>query len=83
MKNKIDIETAFKIFNWGVDYGLLKAEEERATEELADAFNMYLVDMKTSMPAYPVERRKLHSEKWFEAKNKSFREFKDFLVEDM
>lgn len=76
---KIDIITAFKIFEWGFDYGLLKAEEERESEEWADAFNMYLVDNKTSMPAQPVERRRLHSDKWFEVKRKSFEKFKEFL----
>ena len=81
MEITVNITYLFKIFSWGFDYGLLKAEEERGSEEWADAFNMYLVDQKTSMPAYPIERRHLHSDKWFEAKRQSLNNFKKFISE--
>ncbi|MCQ2957287.1 MAG: hypothetical protein MJ180_00120 [Candidatus Gastranaerophilales bacterium] len=76
----ITIKELFEIFNYGVDYGLLQAEEERAGEEWGDAFNGYCGDKKYAMPVNPIERRHLHSEKWFEAKNKSVNKFKELLV---
>lgn len=77
---QLDITTAFTIFNYGVDYGLLIAERERENEELADAFNCSLVSRKTAMPAIPLEHRRCHSEKWITAKKKSFADFQDLLL---
>lgn len=77
---KLDIVTAFTIFNYGVDYGLLIAERERENEEWADAFNCFLFSQKTAMPAIPLERRRCHSEKWITAKKKSFEDFQDLLL---
>ena len=77
---KLDIATAFTIFNYGVDYGLLIAERERENEEWADAFNCFLFSQKTAMPAIPLERRRCHCEKWITAKKKSFEDFQDLLL---
>ena len=77
---KLDIVTAFTIFNYGVDYGLLIAERERDNEEWADAFNCCLVSHKTAMPAMPIERRHLHTEKWIKAKKKSIEKFQYLLI---
>ena len=77
---QLDITTAFTIFNYGVDYGLLIAERERENEEWADGFNCCLVARKTAMPAMPIERRRCHSEKWITAKKKSFEDFQDLLL---
>lgn len=71
---------AWDIFCWGVDYGQLTMERERENEEWFDAFNGYFVAQKTSMPANPAPRRQLHSEKWFEAKKKSYDDFIEFLT---
>lgn len=71
---------AWDIFCWGVDYGQLTMERERENEEWFDAFNGYFVARKTTMPANPVLRRQLHSEKWFEAKKKSYDDFIEFLT---
>lgn len=76
---QLDIVTAFKIFNYGVDYGQLVMEQERENEEWADAFNCCLVSRKTAMPSIPIERRHTHSEKWKIAKRKSIEEFKKLL----
>ena len=46
-----------QIFKWGVDYGLLLAEQERDSEDLADAFQGVVVDEKYSMPSCPARRR--------------------------
>lgn len=78
---KVDIKTAFRIFNWGVDVGLLFAEQEREKEEWAEAWKGYAVARRTGMPSHSSSRRQLHSEKWFAAKRASFEEFKDFLAE--
>lgn len=77
---QLDIATAFTIFNYGVDYGLLIAERERENEEWADAFNCFLFSQKTAMPAIPLERRRCHSGKWITAKKKSFEDFQDLLL---
>lgn len=78
---QLDIFTAFKIFNYGVDYGQLLMEQERENEEWADAFNCCLVSHKTAMPAMPIERRQAHSAEWKNAKIKSFNDFKNLLFE--
>lgn len=77
----LDIATAFKIFNLGVDYGQVLMERERESEEWADAFNCCLVARKTAMPANPTPKRQLHSENWIEAKQKSFKDFQYLLIE--
>jgi len=64
-----------KIFEYGVDYGLLLAEQERQGEELFDAFQGSAFSAKFAMPSAPAERRQLRSDKWFEAKKKSLVEF--------
>lgn len=76
---RLDIVTAFKIFNYGVDYGQLLMEQERENEEWADAFNCCLVSRKTAMPAMPIERRQAHSENWKKAKRQSIDDFKKLL----
>lgn len=77
---QLDIVTAFKIFNYGVDYGQLLMEQERENEEWGDAFNCCLVSRKTAMPAVPIERRQVHSDNWKKAKSKSIVEFKELLL---
>lgn len=76
---QLDIVTAFKIFNYGVDYGQLLMERERESEEWADGFNCCLVARKTAMPAMPIERRQAHSEDWKQAKLNSLTAFKKLL----
>lgn len=57
----LTVDLAIKIYECGVSYGLLQAENERTSEEWADAFNCYLIDKKWSMPSYPRERRHARS----------------------
>lgn len=73
--------TPIDIFSWGVDYGQLLMEEERESEDWADAFNCYLVARKTAMPSNPIPRRQPHSEKWLNAKRESFKKFQNYLLE--
>lgn len=77
---QLDIVIAFKIFNYGVDYGQLLMEQERENEEWADAFNCCLVSRKTAMPSMPIERRHAHSDNWKNAKRKSIVDFKELLL---
>jgi hypothetical protein len=70
----------WKIFCWGVDYGQLLMEKEWENEEWGDAFQGYIISNKYNMPSDPAPRRQLHSEKWFEAKNKSYLEFVEFYI---
>lgn len=57
-----------QIFKWGVDYGLLLAERERDSEDLADAFQGVIISEKYSMPSYPCRRRMTHSDEWMQSK---------------
>lgn len=57
-----------QIFKWGVDYGLLLAEQERDSEDLADAFQGVVIDDKYSMPSCPARRRMPRSDNWRRAK---------------
>lgn len=77
----MNIKQAFEIFKWGVDYGQLLCEMEREKEEWADAFSCYVHDKKTTMPNYPIERRKLHSENWINAKKQSYKKFLDYVTQ--
>jgi hypothetical protein len=70
----------FEIFKWGVDYGQLLAEEERDSEDLADAFQGVIVDQQRCCPSSIAPRRQPHSEEWREAKAKSYNKFIDFIA---
>jgi len=60
-----------KIFEAGIDLGLLLAEEERDSEDLFDATGCYFYALKNCVPSVPVRRRQPRSRSWREAKNKS------------
>ena len=70
----------FDIFCLGVDYGQLLMEEERMTERNFDGFLGKAYDDKYAMPMQPIQTRQVHSEKWFEAKRKSFPKFQELLL---
>jgi len=65
----------WEIFRMGVDYGQLIMEQERQGEGMFDAFMGTVFDNKFAMPMAPTQTRKVHSEKWFEAKEKSLENF--------
>lgn len=60
-----------EIFKLGVDYGQLLMEEERDSEDLADAFQGHIVDSIYSMPSQQAPRRQPHSDAWRKAKIES------------
>lgn len=70
----------FDIFCFGVDYGQLLMEEERQGEGLFDAFLGVQFDKKFSMPMAQTETRQVHSEKWFNAKRKSLKQFEELII---
>jgi len=65
----------FEVFECGFDYGLLKAEEERDSEDLLDAAVCYSAARKFCVPSTPVKRREPKSERWRESKKTSFEKF--------
>ena len=68
-------ELLWDVFCYGVDYGQLTMERERENEELFDAFCCYNTARKTAMPSEYAPRRHVHSDKWIEAKQKSYSKF--------
>ncbi|MFV0501703.1 MAG: hypothetical protein ACK5MH_08965 [Bacteroidales bacterium] len=75
---KIDI---FDIFCMGVDYGQLLMEQERDSEDWADAFQGCIISDKYSMPSQIAPRRQPHSDKWREAKLNSYKKFLDIIAQ--
>ena len=73
--------THWDIFRWGIDYGQLMMEEERDSEDWADAFQGFIIDQKYSMPAQTAPRRQPHSDKWREAKKESLNNFMIFAAQ--
>ena len=76
---KLTKSIVWKIFCWGVDYGQLTMERERENEELFDAFICYNTARKTAMPSNYAPRRQAYSEKWFSAKQKSYKDFIELI----
>lgn len=64
-------EELFNLFSMGVDFGQLLMEEERDSEDWADAFQGYIIDSIYSMPANIAPRRQSHSDEWRQAKKDS------------
>lgn len=58
----------FDIFMLGADYGLLKAEEERESEDTFNAFSGYLGSNKYNSPVNDQPTRQVRSEEWFKSK---------------
>jgi len=77
---KLTADELMEIFSWGVDYGLLLAEEERESEQLFDAFNGAVKSRKYAMPTHPIPSRQIRSQAWIEAKQNSYRKFLDIYV---
>lgn len=53
-------------FNMGMNYGLLKAEEERESEATFDGAICYLTDEKYQSPSITTKKRQPHNKEWFE-----------------
>jgi hypothetical protein len=70
----------FEIFKWGIDYGQLLAEDERDSEDLADAFQGIIVDQKRCCPSSIAPRRQPHNKEWRKAKTESYNKFIEFII---
>jgi hypothetical protein len=73
---KIDAAVLWKCFYLGISYGQLLAEEERENEEWFNAGICAVSTRKRGPLSAPV-RRQVHSEKWFAAKRKDYKEFQE------
>lgn len=64
----------------GIDYGQLLSESERENEELFDALQGHIIDVKYCMPSQSAPRRQLHSKEWINAKKESLDKFMEIYV---
>jgi hypothetical protein len=80
-KKQISHNDLIKAFEYGIDYGLLIAEQERDSEEWQDAIGCYMQSRKTCSPTSPAPRRELHSETWRNAKKESMLNFIKMFTE--
>ena len=53
------------VFNMGMTYGLLKAEEERESEANFDGAICCLTDEKFQSPSIPTKKRQPHGKEWY------------------
>jgi hypothetical protein len=74
-ENRMNISTLIDVCFWGVDDGLILAEQERDSEEFADAALCYKYAQKMGVPSAIAERRHPHSEAWRQAKQESIAKF--------
>ena len=63
------------IFNMGMTYGLLKAEEERESEANFDGAICYLTDEKFQSPSVTTKKRQPHNKEWFNRSHKEANRF--------
>ena len=64
-----------KAFEYGVDYGLLLAEQERDSEDMADSVACMMYSKKMCVPSTPIQRRQPRSDKWRLSKRQSVDNF--------
>lgn len=74
------ITELLKAFEYGVDYGLLIAEEERDSEDVFDAFLCSESARKFNAPSAPARRRLPHSEEWRKQKRDNLVNFYKLLA---
>jgi len=68
-------DALLKAFEYGIDYGLLLAEQERDSEDLTDAFLCGIYSRKMCQPSPIAKRRQPRSAKWRAAKGDSVKNF--------
>lgn len=60
----ITLDDLADCFKWGVDYGLLLAEQERDSEDLLDAVVCASFARRMNIPSSFAQRRQPHSAAW-------------------
>jgi acyl-CoA reductase-like NAD-dependent aldehyde dehydrogenase len=76
---RVTIDDLYKVYFWGMAEGQLLMEEERDSEEWFDAAVCAAGSRKFCIPTTSVQRRQVHSEKWFETMRKAKKEFNEFI----
>lgn len=71
-----------KAFEYGIDYGLLIAEQERDSEDLFDAFQCGEASRRYNVPSAPAPRRQAHSEEWRKAKCGALAKFIELVAKE-
>ena len=72
-------EQIMQVFGWGIDYGLLLAEQERDSEDLFDAVGCAYYARKFNVPSAIAPRRQPRSDAWRQAKKDAFTAFIEFI----
>jgi hypothetical protein len=71
----MNISTLIEVFGWGIDYGLLIAEQERDGEDMTDALLCYEYSRRMNVPSPVARRRQPHTDAWRQAKQASIAAF--------
>lgn len=74
-------EGLLKAFEYGVDYGLLLAEEERDSEDLLDAAGCASYARRTCVPSSVAPRRQPHSAVWRKGMGEGLSKLIDLIKE--
>ena len=69
-----------KAFEYGVDYGLLMAEEERDSEDMFDAVLCGSHSKRYFIPSQPAQRRRPHSQEWRKAMGSSVTKLAELIA---
>jgi len=74
----VKLDDLIRAFEWGVDYGLLLAEQEHDSEDLFDAVGCMVYSAKCNVPSSPAPRRQPRSDEWRKAKLDALLSFIEF-----
>ena len=77
----MNIDEICKVFTWGIDYGLLIAEQERDSEDMFDAAMCKVYSARFCAPSSIAPRRQAHSQEWRDAKKDAVINFVQFVKE--
>jgi hypothetical protein len=76
-------EDLIKAYEYGIDHGLLIAEQERDSEDLFDSVGCMVHSRKYNAPSSPAPRRQPHSEAWRQAKREALKKFVAIIAKEI
>ncbi|MFQ9854830.1 MAG: hypothetical protein ACLRXN_20625 [Bacteroides caccae] len=76
----ITLDDLADCFKWGVDYGLLLAEQERDSEDLLDAVVCASFARRMNIPSSFAQRRQPHSAAWRKKMGSGMLKFIDLVA---
>lgn len=76
----ITLDDLADCFKWGVDYGLLLAEQERDSEDLLDAVVCASFAKRMNIPSSFAQRRQPHSVAWRKKMGSGMLKFIDLVA---